>query len=154
MKGHFSMLATSASASTPTPTSTCGPLMRARLTFAAALAALLLRRGAAADEGWVSLFDGKTLAGWKASEAPGSFRVVDGAIACDGPRSHLFYVGADGKAAFENFEATVEVNARKPAPTPASTSTRPSRRRTGRPRASRSRSTTRRSGTATTSSSR
>ena len=59
----------------------------------------------AADEGWVSLFDGKTLAGWKASESPGSFRVVDGAIACDGPRSHLFYVGADGKAAFESFEA-------------------------------------------------
>jgi len=67
----------------------------------------------AADEEWVSLFDGKTLAGWKASEAPGSFRVVDGAIACDGPRSHLFFVGADGKASFENFEVTVEVKARK-----------------------------------------
>ena len=35
-----------------------------------------------------------------------------GAIACDGPRSHLFYVGADGKAAFESFEAAVEVKAR------------------------------------------
>jgi hypothetical protein len=66
----------------------------------------------AADEGWVSLFDGKSLAGWKASEKPGSFRVVDGTIACDGPRSHLFYVGNDGKASFENFEAQVEVRAR------------------------------------------
>ncbi len=37
---------------------------------------------------------------------------MDGAIACDGPRAHLFYVGADGKAAFENFEAEVEVKAR------------------------------------------
>ena len=89
--------------------------MRARLTFgAAALAAgvLLSAPLATAADDWVSLFDGKTLAGWKASEAPGSFRVVDGAIACDGPRSHLFYVGADGKASFENFEAEVEVMAR------------------------------------------
>jgi hypothetical protein len=67
----------------------------------------------AADEGFIPLFDGKTLAGWKAAESPASFRVVDGAIACDGPRGHLFYVGADGKAAFENFEATLEVKARK-----------------------------------------
>lgn len=89
--------------------------MPATPTFnAAALAALLLSAplAAPADEGWVSLFDGKTLSGWKASEAPGSFGVVDGAIACDGPRSHLFYVGKDGEAAFENFETQVEVRAR------------------------------------------
>ena len=48
----------------------------------------------------------------KASENPASFRVVDGTIACDGPRAHLFYVGLDGKASFENFEAQVEVRAR------------------------------------------
>ena len=42
----------------------------------------------------MSLFDGKTLAGWKAAtEGPASFGVVDGTIACDGPKSHLFYVG-------------------------------------------------------------
>jgi len=68
---------------------------------------------AASDEGWVSLFDGKTLAGWKASESPASFRVVEGTIACDGPKAHLFYVGPDGKAAFENCEATAEVKARR-----------------------------------------
>jgi len=65
------------------------------------------------EDRWVSLFDGKTLAGWKgATEGPSSFRVVDGTIACDGPRSHLFYVGPDGQAAFESFELSVEVRTR------------------------------------------
>jgi hypothetical protein len=66
----------------------------------------------ASEPGWQSLFDGRSLAGWKASENPASFRVVDGAIACDGPRAHLFYLGPDGKAAFESFEAAAEVKAR------------------------------------------
>ncbi len=63
----------------------------------------------AADDGWISLFDGTSLTGWKASENPASFHVVDGAIACDGPRAHLFYTGSDGKADFEDFELSVEV---------------------------------------------
>jgi len=58
---------------------------------------------------WLSLFDGKSLEGWRASEKPGSFRVEDGAIVCDGPRSHLFYAGKDGAASFKNFEFTAEV---------------------------------------------
>jgi len=66
----------------------------------------------AADTGWVSLFDGKTLAGWKAAENPSSFRVADGTIACEGPKAHLFYVGPDGQAAFENFELSVDVRTR------------------------------------------
>jgi len=66
----------------------------------------------AADDGWVSLFDGKTLAGWKAAENPSSFRVADGTIACEGPKAHLFYVGPDGQAAFENFELSVDVRTR------------------------------------------
>jgi hypothetical protein len=37
---------------------------------------------------------------------------VDGTIACDGPKAHLFYVGRDGKAAFEDFEVQAEVRAR------------------------------------------
>ncbi|RPI25692.1 MAG: DUF1080 domain-containing protein [Acidobacteria bacterium] len=64
---------------------------------------------AAADAEWLSLFNGKDLQGWKASENQGSFRVVDGAIVCDGPRSHLFYAGNDGAARFKNFELTAEV---------------------------------------------
>jgi len=62
---------------------------------------------------WEPLFDGKTLNGWKASEHPASFKVVDSQILCDGPRAHLFYVGPDGKADFKNFELSVEVKAEK-----------------------------------------
>jgi len=90
--------------------------MRAMMAFVTAslLTAVPFSSPAVADDGsWVSLFDGKTLAGWKAGESPASFRVVDGAIAADGPKAHLFYVGPDGKASFESFEAAVEVKARK-----------------------------------------
>jgi hypothetical protein len=60
----------------------------------------------------VSLFDGQSLEGWKASENAASFSVTDGAITCDGPRSHLFYVGPEGTD-FESFEFETEVLARK-----------------------------------------
>jgi hypothetical protein len=48
----------------------------------------------AADDkdGWVSMFDGKTLDGWKANERPESWTVRDGAITGDGEASHLFYM--------------------------------------------------------------
>ena len=60
------------------------------------------------DAGWVDLFDGKSLKGWKASEAKESFRVKDGAIVSNGkPRSHLFYVG-DEKP-FVNFVIELEI---------------------------------------------
>lgn len=60
----------------------------------------------AADEDWVSLFDGKTLNGWKANEDPGCFTVTDGAIKVNGNRCHLFYVGTDEQPykPFKNFE--------------------------------------------------
>jgi hypothetical protein len=59
--------------------------------------------------GWVSLFDGQSLGGWKAAETPEAFRVVDGTIVCEGKRGHLFYLGPKGDAEFENFEMTAEV---------------------------------------------
>ncbi|MEO5959987.1 MAG: family 16 glycoside hydrolase [Opitutaceae bacterium] len=67
-------------------------------------------RGLAAEGGWISLFDGVSLAGWKAGENPASFKIVDGAIATDGPRAHLFYMGDDAAspAEFENFEFSIE----------------------------------------------
>ncbi len=43
-------------------------------------------------DGWISMFDGKTLDGWKANERPESWKVVDGAITGDGPASHLFWM--------------------------------------------------------------
>ncbi len=74
---------------------------------------LLSAPARAEEERWVSLFDGKTLDGWKAaSESPSSFRVAEGTLACDGPRSHLFYVGPDGQATFDDFELSVDVRTR------------------------------------------
>lgn len=65
----------------------------------------------AEESGFESLFDGTTLAGWKASENVDSWKVVDGAIVCHGPRSHLFYVGPDAAkpADFTNFHLKAEV---------------------------------------------
>jgi hypothetical protein len=61
-----------------------------------------------AASGWISLFDGKTLSGWKTNTLPDSFSVVDGTIRAraTGESSHLFYVGtgATPEAAFKNFE--------------------------------------------------
>ncbi len=55
----------------------------------------------------ISLFDGKSLNGWKVNEHPESWKVEDGAIVCFGERSHLFYEG-DGKP-FKNFHFKAEV---------------------------------------------
>ncbi|MBA7621117.1 hypothetical protein ES703_28474 [subsurface metagenome] len=61
------------------------------------------------EDGWISLFDGKTLNGWKASENKDTFSVRDGMIIVDGPRSHLFYVGPVNNANFKNFEIKADV---------------------------------------------
>ena len=63
---------------------------------------------AEAEEGFVSLFDGKSLDGWKtASEHSTTWKVEDGALVTRGERCHLFYVG-DAKP-FKNFELRVDV---------------------------------------------
>jgi len=59
--------------------------------------------------GWVSLFDGKTLAGWKVGENAASFKVEDGAIVINGDRAHLYYVGTVGNHDFKNFEFKADV---------------------------------------------
>jgi hypothetical protein len=64
---------------------------------------------AARESEWVSLFDGKTLEGWKASENPGSWRVEDRCLVANGARSHLFYSGPVEGARFRNFEFEAEV---------------------------------------------
>ena len=76
------------------------------------VAALVASAAAHAEEsGFNSLFDGKSLAGWKASENTDSWKVVDGQIVCHGPRSHLFYVGADAEhpAEFTDFHFKADV---------------------------------------------
>ena len=47
----------------------------------------------AKEEGFVPLFDGTSLDGWKASENAKVVSVRDGMICLEGGRSHLFYVG-------------------------------------------------------------
>ncbi len=79
------------------------------------------------DAGWVSLFDGESLEGWKASENEASFAAADGAIICDGLRSHLFYVGPEGTRTTATSSSRPR-SSRARAPTPGSTSTPPSSR--------------------------
>ncbi len=72
------------------------------------------------DSGWTPLFDGKSLAGWTASDHPRSFSVVDGSgfgtaggvIQVHGERSHLFYNGPVKGADFKNFEFAADVMTR------------------------------------------
>ncbi len=71
--------------------------------------AVLLCASCWAQDGWITLFNGESLDGWKASENSGSFTVEKGVIVCSGPRAHLFYTGDDGNAAFHNFELKAKV---------------------------------------------
>ena len=57
-------------------------------------------------EGWVSLFNGKDLSGWKNED--GKFEVVDGTIKVSGKRAHLFT-----EKEFKNFEYKVECKTTK-----------------------------------------
>ncbi|HWB07074.1 MAG TPA: DUF1080 domain-containing protein [Verrucomicrobiales bacterium] len=89
-----------------------------RFTFLLSIVTLALF-GARADNpasaGWISLFDGKTLNGWKASEEgkPGIFSVEDGAIKIKGGKAHLFYAGDVKNAKFKNFEFKAKVMTKK-----------------------------------------
>lgn len=62
-------------------------------------------------DGWVTIFDGKSLDGWKINESPDSWKLEDGVLTAKGPRSHVFYV-KDEKP-FKNFEFKAEVMTKK-----------------------------------------
>jgi hypothetical protein len=65
---------------------------------------------AATGEGWITLFNGRDLSGWKPSEENAQgFTVEDGTLKASGPRAHLYYVGADGRAEFTNFVLQLKV---------------------------------------------
>ncbi|MDR3110189.1 MAG: DUF1080 domain-containing protein [Planctomycetaceae bacterium] len=55
-------------------------------------------------DGWVSLFDGKTLDGWESNENYNSYAVKDGAIVGTGEYCHLFYM----KEKYKNFEFKID----------------------------------------------
>lgn len=60
-------------------------------------------------DGWISLFDGKSLDGWKISENPQTWSVEDDMIIANGPRSHLYYDGPVANHNFKNFEFKASV---------------------------------------------
>src|SRR5215467_1423004 len=61
---------------------------------------------AQSDEGWVSLFDGKTLSGWtKAGNPQSNWEVSDGAIVGTGPASMLYSPKGD----YQNFRFRAEI---------------------------------------------
>ncbi|MDZ7694331.1 MAG: DUF1080 domain-containing protein [Balneolaceae bacterium] len=73
------------------------------------LSFLLINPTFSQETEWISLFDGETLNGWKASENPETFSVQDGKIVTDGPRAHLFYMGDVNNHNFDDFEFKVDV---------------------------------------------
>jgi hypothetical protein len=88
-----------------------------KVTFLALITAFALSAAARAEDGWISLFNGKDLTGWKSNVATDDknesgasvFTVENGEIKVSGGRAHLFYVGPDGKASFKNFEVKAKV---------------------------------------------
>lgn len=70
---------------------------------------LALLPASAAETGWVSLFNGKDLTGWKVNENLATFTVHDGAIVAHGPRSHCFYMGDFHNHLFKDYELMVDV---------------------------------------------
>jgi hypothetical protein len=65
-----------------------------------------------AEAGWVSLFDGKSLKGWKVGENAATFTVDSGCIIAHGQTAHLFYDGPEHDHAFKNFEFKADVMTR------------------------------------------
>ncbi|MGL4400191.1 MAG: 3-keto-disaccharide hydrolase [Luteolibacter sp.] len=87
--------------------------MKKSLFLLAVIAAWVVPMTAAElESGFISLFDGKTLDGWKTNETPDSFSVEDGAIKAFGKRCHLFYEGPVNGAKFKDFELRMDVMTR------------------------------------------
>lgn len=81
-------------------------LFTTALSFAIILSAM---NATPSSDGWVKLFDGKTLDGWKVGENSSTFSVADGAIVVFGSRAHLFYDGPLSNHNFKNFEFKAKV---------------------------------------------
>jgi hypothetical protein len=65
------------------------------------------------EKGWIPLFDGKSLSGWKINENDSTFSIEDGAIKVNGNISHIFYDGPVNNATFKNFEFKARVKTTK-----------------------------------------
>ncbi len=78
-------------------------------TVALILLACTGARSAESQPDWITLFDGRSLDGWHASENSDSWSVQEGCLVAHGKRSHLFYDGAVAKHDFRNFELEAEI---------------------------------------------
>jgi len=65
------------------------------------------------NDGWISLFDGKTLNNWRVGENASTFSVDSGAIVAHGDVAHLFYNGEVMNHNFKDFEFKAEVMTNK-----------------------------------------
>jgi hypothetical protein len=65
------------------------------------------------QDGWISLFDGKSLNGWKVGDNAETFSVKDGMIVVHGKTAHLFYDGPVQGHNFKNFEFKADVMTHK-----------------------------------------
>jgi hypothetical protein len=81
----------------------------ARLVATLGIVACSTAMSVGGQDGWISLFDGKTLNGWRVSENPATFRVENGEIVVHGPRAHLFYDGPVRNHEFRDFELKADV---------------------------------------------
>jgi hypothetical protein len=63
--------------------------------------------------GWVSLFDGKSLSGWKVGANAKTFSVNNGMIVVHGKTAHLFYDGPIKDHNFKNFQFKADVMTHK-----------------------------------------
>lgn len=79
-----------------------------RILSALALSFTMALAGAA-DNGFVSLFDGKSLDGWKINENPAGLKLENGCLVVNGERAHVFYDGAVANHDFKNFHFKAEV---------------------------------------------
>jgi hypothetical protein len=80
-----------------------------RRAFVGTMAAAQLH---AQNDGWVELFNGRDLHGWKPQGKLNSWKVADGLLSADGPMCHLFYTGPVRGADFKNFELEAEAMTR------------------------------------------
>ena len=60
------------------------------------------------NDGWVSIFNGKTLEGWKSNETYEGFKIENGCIVGFGKRNHLYYMEE-----LKNFELMIDVKINK-----------------------------------------
>jgi hypothetical protein len=64
---------------------------------------------AGAQDGWISLFNGKDLTGWRVGGNAATFSVQNGAIVSNGPVAHCFYDGDVRNHSFTDFELRVDI---------------------------------------------